>query len=113
MDVDSMRPSIYAQMLWEQRLLKARDNEKTMQWFVVRNRMQNVVSKSSVHIGSALATLSKKFGFTVIKGFRERSIFRELFPSGLTVLDKDDSNVTTISHVSAKQELRTLMNSIL
>jgi chromosome partitioning protein len=57
--------------------------------------------------------LSKRIGFRYIPGFGERVIFRELFLSGLTVLDLEDCKMTmTLSHVSAKQELRNLIQMI-
>ncbi|MBI2708064.1 MAG: ATPase, partial [Proteobacteria bacterium] len=43
-------------------------------------------------------------------GFGERVIFRELFLAGITVLDLEDCNMPmSLSHVSAKQELRNLI----
>lgn len=108
----ALRPSIYAEMLWEQKLRRASTKSPTIEWFVVRNRMQSIVSKSSMQIEEILIALSKRFGFKLVSGFRERSIFRELFPTGLTLLDKREGVVTTLSHVSAKQELRTLVDSV-
>ena len=44
-------------------------------------------------------------------GFCERVIFKELFVSGLTLLDLEAQGIDlSISHVAARQELRELIN---
>ena len=51
----------------------------------------------------------------MLAGLRDRVIYRELFPFGLTVADlSDDINPVAMSlgHVSARQELRALMASL-
>jgi chromosome partitioning protein len=63
-------------------------------------------------MAQTLERLSQRIGFRVAPGFSERVIFRELFLSGLTLLDikgelvKKLGMVTNISHLAAKQELR-------
>ena len=108
----SLRPSIYAEMVWEQRLRKASFEKKTLSWLVVRNR-QGVSSKNSTHIEKILSLLAKRIGFQAAIGFRERTIFKELFVEGLTLLDKKEKELTTISHISARQELKALMSTIM
>jgi chromosome partitioning protein len=52
-------------------------------------------------------------GFRVAPGFGERVIYRELFLKGLTLLDvagKQAATDLTMSHVAARQELRSLMS---
>jgi chromosome partitioning protein len=39
-------------------------------------------------------------------------IYRELFPSGLTLLDKGQLGELGTSHLVARQELRTLVNGL-
>jgi len=53
--------------------------------------------------------LSKRAGFRVAKGLSERVIYRELFPSGLTLLDKGHLGELGTSHVVARQEMRSLL----
>ena len=63
-------------------------------------------------MGSALNDLADRIGFRVGPGLSERVVFRELFPFGLTLLDLPAPGVPvkfTMSHVSARQELRALM----
>ena len=57
----------------------------------------------------ALNELSKRVGFRVANGLSERVIYRELFPSGLTLLDKGHLGELGTSHLVARQELRGLV----
>ena len=51
----------------------------------------------------------RRVGFRVIPGLSERVIFRELFPSGLTLLDKGHLGELGVSHIAARQELREMV----
>ncbi|MFT6451704.1 MAG: chromosome partitioning protein, partial [Halocynthiibacter sp.] len=77
-------PSVYSEMVWNARQLRAQAGLKPIDWIVVRNRLgaQNMINKKKM--GDALADLSRRIGFRVAPGFNERVIFRELFPRGLT-----------------------------
>ena len=63
-------------------------------------------------IEQALAELSKRVGFRVAQGLSERVIYRELFPSGLTLLDKGHLGELGTSHLVARQELRELVKAL-
>lgn len=63
-------------------------------------------------IEKALGELSKRAGFRVAKGLSERVIYRELFPSGLTLLDKGHLGDLGTSHIVARQELRALVQAL-
>lgn len=102
----------YAHMVWEQRLERAAKQSVGLEWVVVRNRMHNLVSRNQLYIENILTRLSKRIGFHVVGTIGERVIFRELFPLGLTLLDKQEKN-TTLSHITARQELRTLSDFLL
>ncbi|GAA6163606.1 division plane positioning ATPase MipZ [Pelagimonas sp. KU-00592-HH] len=107
-------PSVYSEMVWNARQLRAQAGLKPIDWVVLRNRMgaQQMVNKEKM--GKALENLAKRIGFRVAPGFHERVIFRELFPRGLTLLDLRDIGVKqlNISNVAARQELRDLMKSL-
>ena len=63
----------------------------------------------------ALADLSRRLGMRLVAGFSERTIFRELFLKGLTLLDIRDGRTDvplTMSHVAALQEVRNVMREI-
>ena len=107
-------PSVYSEMVWSARQLRAQAGLKPIDWIVLRNRLgaQAMVNKQKME--GALANLAKRIGFRVAPGFSERVIFRELLPRGLTLLDLKDVGVKqlNISNVAARQELRDLLKSI-
>jgi chromosome partitioning protein len=106
-----MRPSIYAEMVWEQRKLRAIRREKPIDWIVVKNRMSPLYSNNRKNVNTILEALSRRIGFRLSNGFCERVIFKELFVSGLTLLDLEAQGIDlSISHVAARQELRELIN---
>lgn len=108
-------PSVYSEMVWNARQLRAQAGLKPIDWVVVRNRLgaQRMVNKEKV--GHALEDLARRVGFRIAPGFNERVIFRELFPRGLTLLDLRDVGVKgqmNISNVAARQELRDLIKAL-
>ncbi|SFT13803.1 chromosome partitioning protein [Sulfitobacter marinus] len=107
-------PSVYSEMVWNARQLRAQAGLAPIDWIVVRNRMgaQRMVNKDKME--RAILNLSKRIGFRIAPGFNERVIFRELFPRGLTLLDLKDIGVKqlNISNVAARQELRDLMKAL-
>jgi chromosome partitioning protein len=80
-----------------------------MDWVVVRNRVQHIEARNQKRIDQALIELSKRVGFRIANGLSERVIYRELFPSGLTLLDKGHLGELGTSHLVARQELRALL----
>ncbi|WP_295635955.1 division plane positioning ATPase MipZ [Novosphingobium sp.] len=107
------RLSFYAEMIWEARKKRAmttiKQGRKEMDWVVVRNRTQHVEARNMRRIDQALGELSKRVGFRVTNGLSERVIYRELFPSGLTLLDKGHLGELGTSHLVARQEMRALV----
>ena len=110
-DMRTMRPSVYAEMVWNQRKNRAIRRQKPIDWIVIRNRITTLYNKNRKDIGVVLEALSKRIGFRLGTGFCERVIFKELFVSGMTLLDLERANVQlSLSHVAARQELRDLIN---
>jgi chromosome partitioning protein len=107
-------PSIYSEMVWSARQLRAKAGLKPIDWIVVRNRLGAQEMHNKRKVGDALDQLSTRIGFRVAPGFSERVIFRELFPRGLTLLDLRDIGVEklNISNVAARQELRELVRAL-
>ena len=103
------RLSFYAELIWETRKTRALERRQEIDWVVVRNRTGHVEARNMQRIERALAELSKRAGFRVAKGLSERVVYRELFPSGLTLLDKGQLGELGTSHLVARQELRTLV----
>ena len=107
-------PSIYSEMVWECRQVRASAKHPPIDWVILRNRISHVFSKNKYQVGKSLINLSKRIGFRLSAGFSERVIFKELFLSGLTLLDleKMDDWQPTLSHISARQEMRMLLASL-
>ncbi len=107
-------PSIYSEMVWNARQLRARAGLRPIDWIVLRNRLGAQQMHNKKKVGDALDQLSKRIGFRVAPGFSERVIFRELFPRGLTLLDLRDVGVEgmNISNIAARQELRDLIRAL-
>lgn len=107
-------PSVYSEMVWNARQLRAQAGLRPIDWVVVRNRLgaQQMVNKEKM--ARALDNLASRIGFRTAPGFHERVIFRELFPRGLTLLDLKDIGVKqlNISNVAARQELRDLIRAL-
>ncbi len=109
------QPSIYSEMLWQQKMEKLKREKKKMDWVVMRNRLPAIHSKNRARMGEVLDALAKRIGFRVASAFGERVIFRELFLQGLTVLDTlemPDKFKPSMSHVSARQEVRKLLAAL-
>ncbi len=112
------RLSFYAELIWETRKKRAmatiEERQKSglgreMDWVVVRNRTGYTEARNMRRLEGALTELSKRVGFRVANGLSERVIYRELFPSGLTLLDKGQLGELGTSHLVARQELRALL----
>ena len=114
-DADSFkvkRPSFYAELIWDLRKERSKRDGTTVDWVVMRNRMQHIEAKNMVRVGKAIDELAKRTGFRVVPGLGERVIYRELFPGGLTLLDRDAIGGLGISHIAARQELRELVAAL-
>ncbi|MFX0541712.1 division plane positioning ATPase MipZ [Roseovarius sp. S4756] len=109
-----LRPSVYSEMVWNARQLRAQAGLKPIDWIVVRNRVGAQAMVNKEKMGAALDNLAKRIGFRTAPGFNERVIFRELFPRGLTLLDLKDVGVKqlNISNIAARQELRDLIAAL-
>ena len=103
-------PSVYSQMVWEQRQMRARSGGRPIDWIVMRNRLSQLDARNKREVAELLDKLAARIGFRVAPGFAERVIFRELFVKGLTLLDLRESRTSmTMSHVAARNEVRTLL----
>jgi len=111
--LDVLKPSIYAEMVWEQKKQRAIRDRGSIEWIVLRNRLSSINARNKEQMEEIMQLLSKRIGFKYLPGFGERVIFRELFLSGITVLDLEDCGLPmSLSHVSAKQELHALIDGM-
>ena len=103
------RPSFYAELIWNSRTARAKQTGKSVDWVVLRNRLQHIESHNLKRVGAALDELARRVGFRVIPGLGERVIYRELFPKGLTLLDLQQIGDVGLGHITARQELREMI----
>ncbi|MCF8707105.1 division plane positioning ATPase MipZ [Rhizorhapis sp. SPR117] len=104
--------SFYSELIWEARKTRAKSDGVTIDWVLLRNRLQHIEARNMRRVGDALLELSKRVGFRVIPGLSERVVYRELFPSGLTLLDKGQLGELGVSHIAARQELREMVSGL-
>jgi chromosome partitioning protein len=110
------RPSHYSEMVWETKKARAIRGEKAVvDWIVLRNRLSNLDARNKRDMEKLLGDLAKRVGFRVIPGLGERVIYRSMFLEGLTLLDLRQKIMGfefSMSHVAARQELRSLVEAI-
>ncbi|WP_293882494.1 division plane positioning ATPase MipZ [Sphingomonas sp.] len=104
------KPSFYAELIWDLRKVRAKADGGTVDWVVLRNRLQHLEAHNMRRVAAALTELSKRVGFRVIPGLGERVIYRELFPKGLTLIDVGAIESVGLSHIAARQELREMIS---
>ena len=103
------KPSFYAELIWNSRTQRAKATGKSVDWVVLRNRLQHIQSHNLARVGAAMDELARRVGFRVIPGLGERVIYRELFPKGLTLLDLKQLGEVGMGHIAARQELREMV----
>lgn len=102
--------SYYSEMVWDSRKFRSASGQAPMDWVVVRNRLASLDSRNNKRVHWALEALQKRIMFRYVPGLYERVIYKELFPSGLTILDLPKTN--SLSNVAARQELRSLIDNL-
>ena len=113
--LDLVKPSIYAETVWEARKAKAMARGKSVDWIVLRNRLATTEARNRKRLEERMVALAKRVGFRIGPGLRDRVIYRELFPFGLTVADLSPGVrpiPVALSHVAARQELRALVQAL-
>ncbi len=117
-DYDSERirmPGHYANYIWDIKKYLASQGKSYLNWIVVGNKLSSYNSKNKALVFSYLERLSKLYGFRFASGLKDRVIYKELFLEGLTVLDMNNDTLKmkmTMSHLSAKREIRALAEFI-
>lgn len=109
-------PSQYAQAVWQARQQRMLERRPTLNWIVVRNRLNHFKSKNKQIVEDILNALSRRIHFTVAAGISERVTYRELFLKGLTMMDCKENGLNmplSISSLVATHEIRALLNFIM
>jgi len=105
----------FGQRVLDERHQRKLSGQDPVDWIVMRNRLTHIDARNKRQVGRLLDLLGIRLKFRSVSGFGERVVFRELFPKGLTLLDLRDEAVNatlSISHVAARQELRSLLNAV-
>ncbi len=113
--LDLKRPSLYSETVWNSRKARAAAKGRTIDWVVLRNRLAPTEARNRKRLDERVQALSRRVGFRVGPGLRDRVIYRELFPFGLTIADLSPTIrpvAMSLQHVAARQELRALVNSL-
>lgn len=106
------QPSLYAESVWEARKKKMVGERRAMDWLVLRNRLATTEARNRKRLDERIEALAKRVGFRIGPGLRDRVIYRELFPFGLTIADLSASVrpvAVSLGHVAARQELRAMI----
>ncbi|MDB5467123.1 MAG: putative chromosome partitioning protein [Phenylobacterium sp.] len=109
------RHSLYSETVWNSRKARATNERKQIDWIVLRNRLAPTEARNRKRLDERVNALSRKVGFRVGPGLRDRVIYRELFPFGLTIADLSPTIrpvAMSLQHVAARQELRALMGAM-
>jgi len=109
------KPGLYAEAVWEARKRRMVADRASVDWVVLRNRLAPAEARNRRRLDERVAALSRRVGFRVGPGLRDRVVYRELFPFGLTIADlssKVRPVAVSLGHVAARQELRGVMQSL-
>jgi chromosome partitioning protein len=108
--------SHYSEMVREARRQRRIVDGRFTDWVVVRNRLSMLGSRNKSRVADGLNQLAIQLGFRFVDGFAERTVYRELFPRGLTALDAIDEATLgarpSMSHVTARDEVQGLLAAL-
>ncbi len=113
--LDLVKPSLYSETVWEARKVKASTRGSSIDWIVLRNRLATTEARNRKRVEDRMTALARRVGFRMGPGLRDRVIYRELFPFGLTIADISSTVrpvPVSLSHVAARQELRSLIQAL-
>jgi chromosome partitioning protein len=101
----------YAQMVCQARRNRWQFDRGQIDWVVIHNRL----SRSRL-VQDSISQLAMTAGFRALEGCAERSLYRQLFPIGLTSLDRLDKTAMATrpnaSHRAAEQEVYALLEGL-
>jgi chromosome partitioning protein len=113
--LDLKRPGLYSVTVWDSRKARAVADGRSIDWVVLRNRLAPTEARNRRRLDERVKALSRRVGFRVGPGLRDRVIYRELYPFGLTIADLSPAIrpvAISLQHVAARQELRALIGAL-
>ena len=81
------QPSVYAKTVLRALQARRKVSGLATDWIVVRNRREPIPSNNQRRVSQVLDVIQQTLGFRIARGLLERSLYREFFTAGLTVLD--------------------------
>ena len=105
----------YAGYVWDVKKHLAAQGKPPLNWIVVGNKISALGSRNKNQVFGFLEKAAKAYGFRLAPPIRDRVIYKELFLQGLTVLDLSREGLKhrlSVSHLAAKQEIRSLAEFI-
>jgi chromosome partitioning protein len=85
---------------------------RPLDWVVMQNRSRSFASKNERKFINALNVIAPEAGFRLIPGLRERVVYRELFPLGLTLFDLKTIPSLGRAQPSALKELAAMLEAL-
>lgn len=112
--LDIIEEGVYSKMYVEERERRRVTGKQEAEWIVVHSRYSMSETLNRRNVDFALKCIAKHLNFRVINGFTERSVFKELFLHGLTLLDAELTKQIKItpSTIAARQEIRRFLTNL-
>lgn len=85
---------------------------RPLDWVVMQNRGRSLDTKNERKVIKALEAIAPVAGFRLIPGLRERVIYRELFPLGLTLFDIYRIPNLGLPQLAAKAEIAEMLTAL-
>lgn len=86
--------------------------ERALDWVVMQNRMRSLATKNERKVVEALAAIAPVAGFRLVPGLRERVVYRELFPLGLTLFDVEKIPNLGGAQPAARDEIFDMLDAL-
>jgi chromosome partitioning protein len=113
---EAIGESHYAKIVRDARRQRRSVDGGLIDWVVLRNRLPMLGSRNRRLIGEGVEALGRQLAFRAADGISERTVYRELFPRGLTALDELDEHTLGRrpgrSHVTACDEVKAVIEAL-
>ena len=86
--------------------------ERALDWVVMQNRSRSLGTENERKVMDALSTIAPVAGFRLIPGLRERVVYRELFPMGLTLFDLALIPQLGRAQKAAREEIASMIDAL-
>jgi chromosome partitioning protein len=85
---------------------------RALDWVVMQNRSRSLGTKNERKFLDALNRIAPAAGFRLVPGLRERVVYRELFPIGLTLFDLDKIPELGRPQPAARAEISRMLDAL-